>query len=102
MDKLIQLKKEYASYGEYDGIYAKEVQEMIDELLNDLNEDEKPQKILYQPQAYGTAEPIRQRRNFLTLMDLHRKKRLHFAGSAGRNWIGESMYELLEKIILQA
>ena len=46
-DKLIQLKKEYASYGEYDGIYAKEVLEMIDELLNDLNEDEKPQKILY-------------------------------------------------------
>lgn len=54
MDKLTRLKKEYASYGEYDGIYAKEVLEMIDELLNDLNEDEKPQKILYQPQAYGT------------------------------------------------
>ena len=54
MDKLIQLKKEYASYGEYDGIYAEDVQEIIDELLNDLNEDEKSQKILYQPQAYGT------------------------------------------------
>lgn len=54
MDKLIQLKKEYASYGEYDGIYAKEVLEMIDELLDDLHEDEKLQKILYQPQAYGT------------------------------------------------
>lgn len=53
-DKLIQLKKSYASYGEYDGIYAEDVQEMIDELLDDLNEDEKPQKILYQPQAYGT------------------------------------------------
>ncbi|RHP71541.1 hypothetical protein DXA59_00755 [Clostridium sp. OF03-18AA] len=53
-DKLTRLKKEYASYGEYDGIYVKEVQEIIDELLNDLNEDEKPQKILYQPQAYGT------------------------------------------------
>ena len=47
-DKLIRLQKEYASYGEYDGIYAKDVQEMIDELLDDLNEDEKPQKILYQ------------------------------------------------------
>lgn len=108
MDKLIQLKKEYASYGEYDGIYAKEVQEMIDELLNDLNEDEKPQKILYQPQAYGTpwlcpaCGADQAKTEFLTLMDLHRKKRLHFAGSAGRNWIGESMYELLEKIILQA
>ena len=53
-DKLIRLQKEYASYGEYDGIYAKDVQEMIDELLADLHEDEKPQKILYQPQAYGT------------------------------------------------
>jgi predicted SprT family Zn-dependent metalloprotease len=53
-DKLIRLQKEYASYGEYDGIYAKDVQEMIDELLDDLNEDEKPQKILYQQQAYGT------------------------------------------------
>ena len=54
MDKLIQLKKEYANYGEYDGIYAEEVQEMIDELLADLYEDAKPQKILYQQQAYGT------------------------------------------------
>ena len=53
-DKLIQLKKEYASYDAYDGIYAEEVQVMIDELLADLHEDEKPQKILYQPQAYGT------------------------------------------------
>lgn len=53
-DKLTQLKKEYASYGGDDGIYAEEVQEMIDELLADLHEDEKPQKILYQPQAYGT------------------------------------------------
>ena len=53
-DKLTRLKKEYASYGEYDGVYVKEVQEMIDELLADLHEDEKPQKILYQPQAYGT------------------------------------------------
>lgn len=35
-DKLTRLKKEYASYGEYDGIYAKEVLEMIDELLDDL------------------------------------------------------------------
>ena len=39
MDRLIQLKKAYASYGEYDGIYVKEVQEMIDELLADLHED---------------------------------------------------------------
>lgn len=38
-DRLIQLKKEYASYGEYDGIYAKEVLEMIDELLDDLRKD---------------------------------------------------------------
>lgn len=38
-DKLIRLKKEYASYGEYDGIYVKEVQEMIDELLDDLHKD---------------------------------------------------------------
>ena len=38
-DKLIRLKKEYASYGEYDGIYVKEVQEMIDELLDDLRKD---------------------------------------------------------------
>ena len=53
-DKLIQLKKEYASYNEDDRIYAEEAQEMIDELLADLHEDEKPQKILYQPQAYGT------------------------------------------------
>lgn len=40
-DKLTRLKKEYASYGEYDGIYAKEVLEMIDELLDDLHEDGK-------------------------------------------------------------
>lgn len=40
-DKLIQLKKEYASYDEYDGIYAKEVQELIDELLTDLHEGGK-------------------------------------------------------------
>jgi hypothetical protein len=38
-DKLIQLKKEYASYDEHDGIYAEEVQEMIDELLDDLRKD---------------------------------------------------------------
>lgn len=38
-DKLTRLKKEYASYGEYDGIYVKEVQEMIDELLDDLRKD---------------------------------------------------------------
>lgn len=37
-DKLIRLQKEYASYGEYDGVYVKEVQEMIDELLADLHE----------------------------------------------------------------
>lgn len=41
MDRLIQLKKAYASYGEYDGVYAKDVQEMIDELLADLHEDGK-------------------------------------------------------------
>ena len=40
-DKLIRLQNEYASYGEYDGIYAKEVQEMIDELLADIHEDGK-------------------------------------------------------------
>lgn len=40
-DRLIQLKKAYASYGEYDGIYVKEVQEMIDELLDDLRKDNK-------------------------------------------------------------
>lgn len=40
-DRLIQLKKEYASYGEYDGIYVKEVQEMLDELLDDLRKDNK-------------------------------------------------------------
>lgn len=94
-DKLIQLKKEYASYNEDDRIYAEEAQEMIDELLADLHEDEKPQKILYQPQAYGTpwlcptcgADQVKT--EFLTLMDLHRKKRSHIAGSAVRNWIGE-------------
>lgn len=32
-DKLIRLQKEYASYGEYDGIYAKDVQEMIDDMF---------------------------------------------------------------------
>ena len=52
--KLTRLQKEDARYGEYDGIYVKEVQEMIDELLDDLDEDEKSQKILYQPQTYGT------------------------------------------------
>lgn len=40
-DKLIRLKKEYASYGEYDGIYVKDVQVMIDELLDDLRKDNK-------------------------------------------------------------
>lgn len=38
-DKLIRLQKEYASYGEYDGIYVKDVQEMIDELLDELRKD---------------------------------------------------------------
>lgn len=38
-DKLIRLQKEYARYGEYDGIYVKEVQEMINELLDDLHKD---------------------------------------------------------------
>lgn len=38
-DRLIQLKKEYASYDEYDGIYAKQVLDMIDELLDDLRKD---------------------------------------------------------------
>ena len=58
-DKLIQLKKEYASYDEHDGIYAEEVQEMIDDLLADIHEDEKPQKILYRPQTYGTPYTCR-------------------------------------------
>lgn len=38
-DKLIRLQKEYASCGEYDGIYVKDVQVMIDELLDDLRKD---------------------------------------------------------------
>lgn len=38
-DKLIRLQKEYASYGEYDGIYVKDVQKIIDELLDDLRKD---------------------------------------------------------------
>lgn len=53
-DKLIQLEKSYASYDKYDGICMEEVQKMIDDLLDDLDKDEKPQKILYQPQTYGT------------------------------------------------
>lgn len=44
-DKLIQLKKEYASYDEHDGIYAKEVQEMIDNLLADLRKDNQEELI---------------------------------------------------------
>lgn len=36
-------------------IQDKEVLDVLELVLaNDLNEDEKPQKILYQPQAYGT------------------------------------------------
>lgn len=42
------------NFDEDDTIWAEDVQEMIDELLSDLREDEKPQKIRYQPQIYGT------------------------------------------------
>ena len=40
-DRLKQYKDEYSKYGKYDGLYVADVLEMLDQLKDDLEQDEK-------------------------------------------------------------
>ena len=40
-DRLKQYKDEYSKYGKYDGLYVVDVLEMLDQLKDDLEQDEK-------------------------------------------------------------
>ena len=40
-DRLKQYKDEYSKYGEYDGLYVADVLEMLDQLKDNLEQDEK-------------------------------------------------------------
>lgn len=40
-DKLMQYKDEYSKYGKYDGLYVADVLEMLEQLKDDLEQDEK-------------------------------------------------------------
>lgn len=40
-DRLKQYKDEYSKYGEYDGLYVADVLEMLDQIKDNLEQDEK-------------------------------------------------------------
>lgn len=40
-DRLKQYKDEYSKYGKYDGLYVADVLEMLEQLMTDLEQDEK-------------------------------------------------------------
>lgn len=40
-DRLMQYKDEYSKYGKYDGLYVEDVLEMLEQLQDDMEQDEK-------------------------------------------------------------
>ena len=51
-ERLQQYKEEYGKYAEFDGVYASDVIDMINQLISDLEESEKKNAWMPLPKRY--------------------------------------------------